>query len=156
MPVMARLPRVLPAVALVVAIAIATGCGSGGDPVAYVDQMNTTQTAFSKAFKKVQAENKPGASAAVNRQALGRFGTTLTRTTAAFREIKPPDSVKQLHDELIAEVDRYRAAIAKAESQFASNSPQQIVAAQTALSTSVATTAARINATITKINDKLH
>jgi len=137
-------------------VAAGTGCGGGGDPSAYVKQVNEAQTVFAKRFGKLQSAITPNSSAAANRAALDRFSTTMRRTLAALRKATPPDSVKDLNDEYLAELTRYGTVIDQAEKKFASNSPQQIDSAQAQLSQAAGVTATRVNGTISKINDKLH
>ena len=137
-------------------VSLATGCGGGADPAKYVDEMNAQQTVLALRFAKLQSEVAPGSSAAANRQALQRFSTTIHRTIAHLERLDVPDGVGDLQQELITALKRYAAVVDGAERKFASNNPQQIDAAQAQLSDAAGSTAAAVNATIAKINDKLH
>jgi hypothetical protein len=152
-----RRPKWAPAslfLALLVIVALGTGCGV--DPAQYVDKVNKEQTAFAATINRLQAEIKPTSSVSEDLATLTRFEKAIALVVKKLKAIEAPDDAADLHQDLIDEISKYGTTIRQAKAKFASNSPQAILAAQTELSTSVARTAAQINITIDKINDKLH
>ncbi len=148
--------RALLAVAVLIALAVGTGCGSDEKAVKYVEQVNVSQTAFARTLTRLQTDITPDSSAAADRATLDRFQVAITKVVADLRGIDPPGRVSSLHDQLISEISKYGSTIQDAKAKFASSDPKQILSAQTELSASVSQTAAAINATIDEINKKLH
>jgi len=137
-------------------MAFGSGCGSDVDPSKYVDNVNDAQTAFARTFQGLQSGITPNSSAADDRATLAKFQRAIAKVVAQLKSIEPPEEAADLHKDLIAEISQYGTTIQRAQAKFASNSPQEILAAQNDLSASVNKTAAEINTTIDKINDKLH
>jgi hypothetical protein len=149
-------PTRLPLAVLAAAVlAFAVGCG-GADPAAYVKQVNVSQATFGKQFAKVQADLRPENSAVRNKEVLARFSLSIQRAVDRLRKVAVPDGVTELHQQLITDLETFGQEIAKAEQQFGSNDPKQIVAAQSDIDSAAGTNAERINATLEKINAQLH
>ena len=152
---MSAAARLLPLPLAAAVVLMVSGCG-GPDPAAYVDHVNTVQESFSKQFQRLQTDMSPTSSASSNRTTLQRFQRAITAAIAELKATAAPDDVTGLHKDLLAELVRFKALIDQAEQKFASNNPAQIASAQLQLSTALGATAARLNETIAKINDKLH
>jgi len=152
---MSAAARLLPLSLAAALVLLVSGCG-GPDPAQYVDHVNTVQESFSKQFQRLQTDMSPTSSASENRATLQRFQRAITTAIAELKKTEAPDDVTGQHKDLLAELVRFKALVGQAEQKFASNSPAQIASAQLQLSTALGATAARLNATIAKINDKLH
>src|ERR1700712_3638400 len=103
--------RALLAVAVLAALALGTGCGSDVDPNAYVKKVNVVQTRFARAIQRTQKEITPTSSAAAGRRTIDSFETVVLQSVTQLREIKPPESVSKLHDQLITQIQQYGTAL---------------------------------------------
>ena len=81
-------------------------CGGGGGSsddggAAYVKRVNKAQQDFAARVDELSKGISSTSSAARDRQTLRSFETAVDEVGADLREIKPPEKVRGLHDELI-------------------------------------------------------
>lgn len=151
---MPRIARVALLVAALIVSPAAAGCGS--DDNQYVQDVNAAQAKFASTLTRLQRDIRPSSSSAQDSRTLDGFQLAIRQVVAQLRAITPPDSVRDLHDQLIGEITDYGTTISAAKTKISKGSPQDILAAQADLSTAVARTAVKINLTIDQINKKLH
>lgn len=146
------------AVCLAVLALVATGCG--GDTKKsndYVDAVNKAQTDFADNIQKVGTSAPSGGdAAAAAKQTFSNLSTAIDKVVSDLKAVDPPDDVKDLHNELISELNEFGGQVKEAASSISSNDPQAIVAAQSKFATSASSLGTRISKTISDINTKLH
>ena len=148
--------RLLAAGALAAALATgAAGCGaSSQESNAYVDRVNIAQTRFASSFARLSREITTASSRARDRRTLRSIAAATDSTTADLRRIKPPESVKVQHRDLLDAISSYGDAIALAERGL-SGGVKEAADAEARLAAETARTGARITNAITAINQKL-
>jgi hypothetical protein len=149
---MNRILRTALLAALTLTLVAATGCG--GDTKEnneYVDAVNKAQNDFVAGVNKVQsmgASTKP-------EDVFTQLNTAIDKVIADLKAVDPPDDVKDLHNQLIAEMGKFDTSIATAADALKSNDPQKISEAQVALGTDVSQIGTKVSSIITEINKKL-
>lgn len=154
-------PPLRAALVLVVAslaLAFASGCG-GGDAHkadnAYVDAVNRTQSDFAASFDKLASQISATSTAQQDVKTIQGFRGAVAGAVARLKAIKPPARVKALHAQLVGSLTGYEAALGRAQKAFAVSDPQQVIAAETQLTSAVTKLSAQINRTIDSINSAL-
>ncbi|MFL5893598.1 MAG: hypothetical protein ACJ76Z_00630 [Thermoleophilaceae bacterium] len=153
---MSKLLRATLAIGLVLSLVAAGGCG--GDTQKkndYVKAINKVQTDFANAASKLQAGGA-GSGEAGAKKTFANLKAAIDKVVADLQGVKPPDSVKALHNELIGEMKSFGQSIQRAGASLGSKDPQKILAAQTQFATDAGQVGAKIGATIDKINTELH
>lgn len=149
---MNRLLRPALLAALTLILLAAGGCG--GDTKEnndYVDAVNKAQNDFVAGVNKVQsagASTKP-------EDVFNQLNAAIDKVIADLKAVDPPDDVKDLHDQLIAEMTKFDGSIAEAADALQSNDPEQIQKAQVTLSTEVSQIGTKVSTIISDINKKL-
>lgn len=147
--------RLVPVLALVVAL-LASGCGSDTKQANdYVDSVNKAQTDFASTFDKLSSKITSTSTAQQDRQTLDGFKEAVDKVVVDLKSVAVPSKVKDLHARLIAEIADYGTEIDKAKQAFSGSDPQAIIKAQTELVSAVTRVSAQINQTIDAINKKL-
>jgi uncharacterized phage infection (PIP) family protein YhgE len=147
--------RLAPVLALVVAL-LASGCGSDTKQANdYVDSVNKAQNDFAATFDKLSSKITSTSTAAQDRQTLDGFKQAVDKVVTDLKSVEVPSKVKDLHNQLVAEISDYGTEIDKAKQAFSGNDPQAIIKAQTQLVSAVTRVSAQINKTIDEINKKL-
>jgi uncharacterized phage infection (PIP) family protein YhgE len=147
--------RLVPVLAIVVAL-LASGCGSDTKAANdYVDSVNKAQNDFAATFDKLSNKITSTSSAQQDRQTLDGFKQAVDKVVTDLRSVKVPGKVKDLHGQLVAEISDYGEEIDKAKKAFAGDDPQAIIKAQTELVSAVTRVSAQINRTIDAINRQL-
>jgi hypothetical protein len=141
--------------ALFVAAAGATGCGSDKGDGEYVKALNRVQTGLAQRFGRLEARITPTSTAAQDTKTLLAYEAAVRDTVAALRALDPPGPLAPLHRRFVGEVADYGAALRTARGRLKGDDPQAILAAQGRLRAAVAQTGTRLNATIRAINRKL-
>ena len=77
------------------------------------------------------------------------------KVVADLKSVEVPSKVKDLHNQLVAEISDYGTEIDKAKAAFSGNDPQAIIKAQVDLQSAVTRVSGQINRTIDAINKKL-
>ena len=146
----------LVACALVLALASCGGGGSSDDGgAAYVERVNKAQQDFATRVDELSKGISSTSSAARDRQTLRSFETAVDEVGADLREIKPPEKVRGLHDELIRAVDGYGDDVTTAAESLSSGSPTKLRAAQRDLQQATSAFGTTLNETIDRINKTL-
>lgn len=130
----------------------------GGDDTeaknAYVDEVNTAQTSFASTFEQLSTRITSTSTPEEDRATLRRFRAAIDRTTARLEGVTPPDSVKELHQQFIAEIDSYGDAIRTFQGALDGDA-EELAKAQAALAKQTSQTGEDINRTIERINQRL-
>jgi hypothetical protein len=152
-----RVRRALAPAAL--AVVLLTGCGGADErPSAgnsYVDRVNSAQERFAATVEGLSGKITPDSTAASDRQVLRGYEDAVDRVVGDLRRIDPPDEVRGEHRQLVGIMDGYGDDVRDAARRIAARDPEQVQRAQQVLTTSAASVASRINATIETINRKL-
>lgn len=145
------------AVALVLSLATATGCG--GDTKAknsYVAAVNKAQAEFVAVVDDSESRlsgNVPDAETATQLEAIR---AAAAKVVVELRGVQPPGRVRTLHGRLIQEAQGLVVAFRKAATAYRSGDASQILTAKVDLSKDVSQVNAQLNATIQALNSKLH
>lgn len=153
---MTKLLRALLVGALAISLVVAGGCG--GDTKKkndYVNAVNKVQTDFANAVSKLQSAGA-GSGVAGAQKTFTNLKAAIDKVVGDLQGVTPPDSVKNLHNELIAEMKSFGSSIDAAGASLSSKDPQKILAAQTKFATDASGVATKIGNTIDKINTQLH
>src|SRR5689334_8407609 len=147
------------AVAGLAVLALVAGAGCGGDTKSsndYVSAVNKVQTDFANNVRKVGSStpngSDPGAAA---KKTYADLGTAIDKAISDLKGVEAPDKVKDLHNELISEMEAFKSQVSDAASSLSSKDPQAIVKAQTKFATSASALGTKIAQTIDNINKKL-
>jgi len=150
--------RVIPVLLLVLAVVGVSACG-GQDAAkernTYAAEVNKAQNDFAQSFASLSRKISSTTTPARGRRTLQGFEDAVDTVVTDLRRIDAPSDLAPLHQQLIAEIAGYGAAIHKAKVEFATGSPQRSEAAQSALVTATTEISARINRTIAAINRQL-
>jgi hypothetical protein len=136
------------------ALSLVAGAGCGGDTKKnndYVDAVNKVSNDFAKSVNDVTASSNP----AQAKDTFSQLKTAVDKVIADLRNVEPPDKVKDLHNELVGELQAFDDAVGKAGDAVASGDPQKILGAQTTFANEVSKVATKIPTTISAINEKL-
>ena len=148
--------RLLPLLAAVAIGAVVAGCGTETKKANdYVDAVNRAQNQFATTFDRLSSRITSTSTPQQDQRTLDGFKRAVDKVVGDLRAVEPPDTVKTLHDQLVAEIASYGREIDKAKSAFANGRPKEIIRAQTELVTAVTRVSGQINRTIDAINKKL-
>ena len=148
---------VLAALAGLLLLVGASGCGGDAHKAdnAYVDAVNQAQSDFAASFDKLAAKVSATSSPQQDVRTLRGFRGAVTGTVKRLRAIKPQPRVTALHAQLVGALGDYAGALTNAEKAFETSDPQQVIAAETRLTSAVTQLSERINRTIDAINRAL-
>jgi hypothetical protein len=142
----------------VVALALVVASGCGGDTKKsndYVNAINKVQTDFAANVQKVgsaPAGSDPLASA---QKTFTDLKTAIDKAIADLKSVTPPDKVKDLHGQLVSEMDQFSSEVKAAGDSLTSKDPQKILQAQSKFATDAGSIETKVTQTITQINTKL-
>ena len=148
---MNRLLRTALLAALTLTLVAATGCGDTAKNNEYVDAVNKAQNDFVASVSKVQsmgASTKP-------EDVFNQLNAAIDKVIADLKAVEAPGDVKDLHNQLIAEMGKFDSAIGEAAGALQSNDATQIQQAQIALGTEVSQIGTKVSSIIAEINKKL-
>lgn len=135
----------------------ATGCG--GDTASkndYVEAINKAQTDFASNVQKVGTSSSAGSDpAAAAKQTFASLGTAIDKVVADLKAVDPPDDVKDLHNELVSEMQEFKSQVDGAAKSLDSGDATAVLKAQSKFAQSASTLGTRISKTISDINTKL-
>lgn len=147
------------AVACLAAISLVAGAGCGSDTKSsndYVKAINKVQTEFASDIQKVGTSAPSGTDpAAKAKQTFSDLGAAIDKAVTDLKAVDPPDEVKDLHNQLIAEMTQFGSQVNTASASLKSGDPQAIVAAQSKFAASASAVGQQISKTIGDINKKL-
>jgi archaellum component FlaC len=136
----------------------AAGCG-GSDTKSnneYVEDINKVQTDFASNVQKVGSNPSGGGDpAAAAEKTFSALGTAIAKVISDLKGIEAPDEVKDLHNQLISEMEEFNKQVDDAAGSLDSKDPQTIIKAQSKFATSASSLGTRITKTISDINTKL-
>jgi hypothetical protein len=144
------------AVALALSVAVAAGCGS--DTKAknkYVSAVNKAQADFVAVVDDSESRIEGNASDQETASQLDMIRAAAARVVVELRRIKPPDSARTLHANLVREAEGLVAAFKKAADAYHSGKPSKILTAKVDLSKDIEKVNRQLNATIQALNAKL-
>jgi hypothetical protein len=148
---MKRLARAALLAALAITL-VAAGCGSdtkkNND---YVNAVNKAQTEFFNSVNTVQS----GGSAQGADAIFKNLDAATKKVIADLKAVKPPDKVKDLHNQLVAQIGEFDTAINNAAKVAKTTDPQELLKAQTQLQQETSQVGTKITNTINEINKKL-
>lgn len=152
-----RRAALAPLLLLLALMLVLAGCGSGDTDKknAYVDQVNAAQQSFATTFEQLSSRITSSSTPSQDRRTLRGFQKAIDKTTKQLESVTPPDSVKQLHQQLIDEITSYGTAITTFQDALGGD-VVQLSKAQAALATKTSQTSADLSRTIDRINQKLH
>jgi hypothetical protein len=135
---------------------VAAGCGSDSQSTNdYVTAINKVQTNFAKDVKTVGTEQSGGDPAAAAKKTFADLMAAIDRVVADLKAVKPPDKVKDLHNQLVSEMSQFDSQVKAAGESLSSKDPKAIETAQTQFASSASTLGTQISQTIGAINKKL-
>ena len=143
--------------AAALALVVTAGCGSDTKSNnEYVSAINKVQTDFAADVQKVGSGSSAGSDpAAAAKKTFSDLKTAIDKVIADLKAVDPPDKVKDLHDQLIAEMNDFEDQVTAAGDSLDSKDPQTILSAQSKFATSASSLGTRISKTISDINTKL-
>ena len=143
----------------VAALSLVAAAGCGGDTKEsndYVAAINKVQTDFANSVQKVGTSSSAGSDpAAAAKQTFNDLSAAIDKVIADLKGIEPPDKVKDLHGDLISEMQQFNSQVGKAADSLSSKDPQAILKAQSQFASSASTLGTKISKTISDINKKL-
>jgi len=135
---------------------VAAGCGSDSQSTKeYVGAINKVQTNFANDVKKVGSNQSGDNPAAAAKKTFADLKAAIDKAVADLKAVKPPDKVKDLHNQLISEMSQFDGQVKTASASLSSKNPKTIETAQTQFASSASTLGTRISETIGAINKKL-
>jgi hypothetical protein len=154
---MASLARA--AVVCLAALLLVAGAGCGSDTKSsndYVSAVNKVQTDFANNVQKVGSSAPSGSDpATAAKKTFADLETAIDKVIADLKAVEAPDKVKDLHNQLISEMNQFKSQVGDAGASLSSKDPQTIVKAQTKFATAASTLGTKISATIDQINKTL-
>jgi hypothetical protein len=145
------------AVVCLAALLLVAGCGSDTKSSNdYVSAVNKVQTDFANNVQKVGSSAPSGSDpATAAKKTFADLETAIDKVIADLKAVEAPDKVKDLHNQLISEMDQFKSQVSEAGDSLSSKNPQTIVQAQTKFATAASTLGTKISATIDQINKTL-
>jgi hypothetical protein len=145
------------AVVCLAALLLVAGCGSDTKSSNdYVSAVNKVQTDFANNVQKVGSSAPSGSDPAIAaKKTFADLETAIDKVIADLKAVEAPDKVKDLHNQLISEMDQFKSQVSEAGDSLSSKNPQTIVQAQTKFATAASTLGTKISATIDQINKTL-
>ena len=141
----------------VLSLVAVAGCGSDTKSSnQYVEAINKVQQDFANNVQKVGQSSAGSDPQAAAKKTFSDLKTAIDKVIADLQGVKPPDKVKDLHNQLISEMKEFDDQVKSAGDSLSSKDPQAILKAQTQFATSASTLGAKISKTIDDINTKLH
>lgn len=141
----------------VLLLAGAGGCGGASHSAdnRYVDAVNQAQSDFAMSFDRLASKITATSTPQQDVKTLEGFRAAVAGAVARLHAIRPPARVAGLHQQLVQALRSYEDALARAEGALANSDPQQVIAAETGLTSAVTKLSAKINSAINAINTRL-
>jgi hypothetical protein len=154
---MTSLLRAVVICAAALSLVAAAGCGSDTKSSNdYVSDLNKVQTDFANSVQKVGTSSSAGSDpAAAAKKTFNDLNTAIDKVIADLKDVDPPDKVKDLHNELISEMEQFNSQVTAAADSLGSGDPQAILKAQSKFAASASALGTKISKTIADINTKL-
>src|SRR3954466_10231853 len=154
---MTSLLRAVVICAAALSLVAAAGCGRDTkDSNDYVSDLNKVQTDFANSVQKVGTSSSAGSDpAAAAKKTFTDLNTAIDKVIADLKGIEAPDKVKDLHNELISEMEQFNSQVTAAADSLGSGDPPAILKAQSKFAASASALGSKISKTIADINAKL-
>ena len=157
---MSSLMRVLTICVAALALVVAAGCGGGSNTSSkndYVTALNKVQTDFASSLSASAGTGTTSSSdpLAGAKDTFKKIDAGLTKVVANLKGIKPPDEVKDLHQQLITEIDQLDQEVKKVSDSVGSGDLKKIATAQTDFAAAATKLQTQFSKTIDDINSKL-
>jgi uncharacterized lipoprotein YehR (DUF1307 family) len=155
---MTSLLRLVTIAVAMLSLVAAAGCGSDTkESNDYVSEINKVQTDFANSVQKVGTSSSAGSDpAAAAKKTFSDLSAAIDKVISDLKGIDAPDKVKDLHNQLISEMEEFNSQVGKAADSLSSKDPQAILKAQSEFASSASTLGTKISKTIDDINTKLH
>jgi len=141
------------------ALVVVTGCGGSDTQSAndYVKQINKVQTDFASSLSSSASTGTTSTSdpLAGAKQTFQKIDTGLTKVVSNLKGITPPDKVKDLHRQLIAEISQLDQEVKKIAASVSTGDLKKIATAQTNFASAATKLQNEFGQTINAINQKL-
>jgi len=147
---MTRFLRIALVTTLTLSLVAATGCGSDTkDNNKYVEAINKAQTDFADSITKLNSGSGSVADTFKNLE------TAIHQVVADIKAVKPPDKVKNLHQELVGELDQLEQEVKTAGDAITSKDVAKIKAVQATFAKDMTNLQTKFLGTIAEINKEL-
>jgi len=147
---MTRFLRIALVTTLSLSLVAATGCGSDTkDNNKYVEAINKAQTDFADSVSKLNS-----GSGGVE-QTFKNLETAIHQVVADIKAVKPPDKVKNLHQDLVSELDQLEQEVKQAGDAITSKDVAKIKAVQATFAKDMTALQTKFLSTIAEINKEL-
>src|SRR5262245_41745966 len=126
---MTPLVRAVVVCAAILSLLGAAGCGSDTkESNDYVAAINKVQTDFANNVQKVGTSSEAGSDpAAAAKKTFNDLSDAIDKVIADLKDVDPPNDVKDLHNELISEMEEFNSQVGKAADSLDSKDPQAIL-----------------------------
>jgi hypothetical protein len=141
------------ALAAVLSLLLAAGCGDDDEKNAYVEDVNALQAELVQ-----QVSTAAGSTPSNQKQAAeyaGRIAAIFSRAADQFAAVDPPDDVADLHSQLVDQIRSLAADTRKAERTLREGTPEQAQKALKRLQTAATDAQNRLSMLIDEINSDL-
>jgi glutamine synthetase len=142
----------------VAALSLVVASGCGGDTKSandYVKSINKVQTDFVASMNAVGSSSSSSDPAGAAKATFAKIDTGLQKVAAELKDISPPDKVKDLHQDMIAEINDLDTEVKKIAGEVGSGDIAKLGDVQTEFATKATQLQDRFAKTITDINQKL-
>jgi hypothetical protein len=152
-----RSPLLAVTVCLAALSLVAAGCGSDTKTSNdYVNAINKVQTDFANNVQKVGSAPSGSDPTAAAKKTFSDLNAAIDKVISDLKAVKPPDKVKDLHNQLVSEMVQFNGQVKAAGDSLSSKDPSKILAAQSKFASDASTLGTKISQTIDQINQKLH
>ena len=155
---MTFIPRLVIVTVAALALVVGSGCGSDTKKSNdYIKQINKVQQDFATNVQKVGSSASAGSDPLASAQkTFADLKTAIDKAISDLKAVSPPDKVKDLHSQLVAEMNQFSQEVKTAGDSLKSKDPQKILQAQSKFATDAGSIETKVTQTIDQINTKLH
>ena len=147
------------AVVCVAALSLVVTAGCGSDTKKsndYVNAINKVQTDFATNVSKVGSAPTGSDPIAAAQKTFAQLKAAIDKAIADLKNVKPPDKVKDLHTQLVSEMNQFETEVQAAGDSLKTKDPQTILKAQSKFASDAGSIESKVTQTINDINTKLH
>ena len=155
---MTSLMRIVIVTVAALGLVVASGCGSDTKKSNdYVKSINKVQQDFATNVQKVGSSSSAGSDPLASAQkTFSDLKAAIDKAIADLKSVQPPDKVKDLHSQLVSEMNLFSQEVQQAGASLKSKDPQKILKAQSKFATDAGSIETKVTQTIDQINTKLH
>jgi hypothetical protein len=140
------------------ALVVAGGCGGSDTKKSndYIKEINKVQQDFATNVQKVGSSSSAGSDPlAAAQKTFADLKMAIDKAISDLKAVEPPDKVKDLHAQLVGEMDEFATEVKAAGDSLKSKDPQKILQAQSKFATDAGSIETKVTQTIDQINTKL-